>query len=460
MTGMPQSILPISMPSIAVDVVEKNGTAKTGWSRCVIGHQIKFSTERLENYCFANWQPLIYDALLLAAVVEYCDRSCRRSSVRWGRNIQCRLPVHDVQHWRTPTLIKSLTRALQLLTGDRWTIDFKPRSQPAEAPSQCTMALAHPVSHIVPYSDGLDSRAVSSLLSGTDPQGVIRVRLGTRKNRDPEARQLPFAAVPYAVRSGLHNQESSGRSRGFKFALIGAIAAYLSGCQTVIMPESFQGSLGPVLVPVGQAYEDYRNHPWFSHHMAAFVSALLGQSIQFAYPRLWHTKAQTLRAFTEQKSNVQWQDTRSCWQQSRQVSVDGKRRQCGICAACQLRRMSLFAAGLDDDPSSYVWEDLSASEFKRAVADGFDETRITDSQRQYAIAGVLHMDHLASLKQSPLNAETLDHQVFQLEQVMDLDEQDIRSRLDDVLAQHREEWLSFIGSLKPQSFIKKWIGQL
>ena len=61
-----------------------------------------------------------------------------------------------------------------------------------------------------------------------------------------------------------------------------------------------------------------------------------------------------------------WTDTRSCWQQSRQSSVGHHRRQCGVCAACMLRRMSMFTAGIEEPAETYVWERLSAARFERA----------------------------------------------------------------------------------------------
>ena len=91
--------------------------------------------------------------------------------------------------------------------------------------------------------------------------------------------------------------ESSGRSRGFKFALLSGVAAYLSGTKQVIVPESGQGALGPSLIPVGQEYEDYRNHPLFTHRMTVFLSALLDHKVRYTHPRLWHTKAETLAEF-------------------------------------------------------------------------------------------------------------------------------------------------------------------
>jgi hypothetical protein len=92
--------------------------------------------------------------------------------------------------------------------------------------------------------------------------------------------RYPFTSVPYQVTPGVgESTESSARSRGFKFALISGLAAYLAKANQVIVSESGQGSLGPVLVTVGQAYEDYRTHPLFTERMEKFLGALLNHQV-------------------------------------------------------------------------------------------------------------------------------------------------------------------------------------
>ena len=129
---------------------------------------------------------------------------------------------------------------------------------------------------------------------------LIRVRLGS-KTSDAQAlsrQRQPFTSVPYRVQSGSADfVESSARSRGFKFALISGLAAYLTKAEQVIVPESGQGALGPALITVGQGYEDYRSHPLFTDRMEKFLDALLGHQVRFDFTQLWQTKAETLNKF-------------------------------------------------------------------------------------------------------------------------------------------------------------------
>src|SRR5260370_28199856 len=149
--------------------------------------------------------------------------------------------------------------------------------------------------------------------------------------------------------------------------------------------------------------------------------------------------------------------TRSCWQDNRHASVNGKRRQCGICAACMLRRLSVHAAGLQEDKNPYVWEDLAASSFEAAAP--ISLTRIEKMQREYALAGTLHLDHLAWLKQSPLGEQVLKTNASRLEKPLKLSNSEVRSNLDSLLTQHKKEWKLFVESLGPTSFIRNWAEQ-
>ena len=447
------------LPIHRVDVVEPGGAARRGHIRCEIGENLQFDTAGLEAYCFANWDARVFDAFVLAAAIQFCDQTKIRPSARWGREIVLRVRVHDPAHWRSAAVSGALHRALEFLTGDRWHIEFVARTRSEIPPRQQNLRLPDGERVVIPFSDGLDSRAVGGLAEREHGQKLIRVRLGTRSlNGNRTKGNMPFASVPYRVRTGrLRSVETSARSRGFKFMLLSGIAAYLSQAWKVIVPESGQGALGPVLVPVGQAYEDYRNHPLFTDRMEAFLSALFGHDIRYIYPRLWHTKAETLAAFAaECPDGTNWALTRSCWQRQRRVSLSGKWRQCGICAACMLRRMSMYAVGGVEDRATYIWEDLSTVRYEDGAATGFKKTKPQGAFYEYAIAGTLHLDHLAWLQHSPANQVLLDQQVFQLSCSLGATEQETQRKLERLLTQHEREWKDFVGSLGPRSFVAQW----
>ena len=453
---MKMSALVHRHPSIHVCVAEPGAPAARGAVRCEIDRELKFSTESLESYFFAEWKEEAYDALLLAAAVEFADKSRRRSSTNWRRSIDLRVPVHDVERWQQAAVTEALGDALEYLTGDSWTITFYGRRRRASKPRQSLLKLPTSVEAVLPFSNGLDSRAVGGLMERRLGTSLVRVRLasGLQDIEGLQGRRFPFTSIPYRV-SG-DSAESSARSRGFKFAVVSGIAAYLAGANRVLVPESGQGALGPSLVPVGQTYEDYRSHPTFTRRMERFFRGLFGKEIAFSFPQPWRTKGETLRQFIEECGDRLWTTTRSCWQQSRQVGVRGRRRQCGVCAACMLRRMSVHAAGGTEPGDQYVWERLDVSTFEDGVAPGFPADRVTPAMREYAIAGVLHLDHLAGLCRHPLNMTELDVYSNQLGQSLGLDRSSVRADLDRLLEQHAKEWGVFVSSLGSKSFVRTW----
>src|SRR5260370_33778898 len=144
--------------------------------------------------------------------------------------------------------------------------------------------------------------------------------------------------------------------------------------------------------------------------------------------------------------------TRSCWQDNRHVSVEGKRRQCGICAACMLRRLSVHAAGLQEDKNTYVWADLAASSFEAAAPSTL--ARIEKVQKEYALAGTLQLDHLAWLKQSPLGEYVLKTNDSRLKKPLKISNPEARPNHDSLLSKHQKESTPIWRSLAPSPCIQ------
>ena len=74
----------------------------------------------------------------------------------------------------------------------------------------------------------------------------------------------------------------------------------------------------------------------------------------------------------------------------------------------------MHAAGLKEPEPTYVWEDLAATTFRTGAATGFDERKVTRKMREYTIAGVLHLDHLAGLLTSSSESADFKLECFQL----------------------------------------------
>ena len=423
---------------------------------CLIGQHIRFEPDVLQSYFTRSWEPIIYDSLVLAAVVEFCDRTKTRPSMDWARRFKVSLPVHEPDRWNDLTLQATLNRALECLTGDRWEFTFRPIHRVINARLQEWLQFDADVEVVIPFSDGLDSLAISAILDDEIGDRVIKVRVGARQQRRRRNGDAPFAAIPFKVTPQIRgNQESSCRSRGFKFAMLSGIAAYLVRAQIVSVPESGQGALGPVLVNVGHGHPDRRTHPQFTHLMSAFLQELLNYRIDFEHRALWGTKAETLIQYRELRpKDGMWRSTRSCWQDARHASVDGQHRQCGICAACLIRRLSLHAAGFKEPPGSYVWDDLDAAEFWNGADPGYAQHH--SAQREYALAGVLHLDHFASLPTAPQYRSVIERQGLTLSYALGINPEVASDKVNRLVYRHAQEWSAFLDDLSENSFIRRW----
>ena len=453
------TIQAVNSCSYRVDVVEINQSSLPDWIKCEIGINIEFDIKGLEDYCFTDKYSLVYDVFVVAAAVQFCDHSKRRPASGWSRQFELRVPVHEPEIWNSNNVKRTLHDALDYLTGDQWKIKFKPRMSRVDPSLQQPLPLDKDYQAVVSYSEGLDSLMVSKLEGLKFGDALIRVRLGEGSNsRSTDSNDNPFTLVPFSVSYGeTGSVEPSSRTRGFKFALVSGVAAFLSGARKVIVPESGQGALGPALIPVGQYYEDYRNHPFFTKYMESFLSAIFGVKISYFYPRLWFTKGETLKEFVRNENFDQstWQKTRSCWQDQRHVSVSGKRRQCGVCAACILRRMSIHYAGLSERKEEYVWENLSAENFEDGKAR--EAIKTTQAMKGHAVAGILYNNNLANFLNLELNRSRFDLHVTQLSQVLERSENEVRSKFERLLRKHENEWKSFLDSMGPNSFVSKWV---
>lgn len=439
-----------------VDAIEIGEAPRKGARVAILGQSITLSIEGLKDFFFTNWRPDLIDLLVIAAAVEYCDLSVRRPAWGWARSFDLLVAVHEEPIWSSPPVRGALEEALAFLTGDRWTLSFSKRRDPVVRIAPRRLELDTPDKVIMPYSDGLDSRAVAAIMEDQEKGGLVRVRLGSkgvdsakvpRKNRR-------FATVPFDVKLGKRQRvESSARSRGFKFAVITGIAAQLALVDRIVVTESGQGALGPILTSSGQSYPDYRVHPAFTRRIERLFQALTDKAPTYEYPRIWNTKGETLALASALANPPTWHDTRSCWQDSRRVSFDGQRRQCGVCAACMLRRMSIHSAGIDEPNSRYIWEDLGAADMEHGVVAGF--SGMSPAFRDYGLAGILHLDHLAALCGSDLHKRTVRRVARETAEALGLEMAEGERALTGLLDRHRVEWLDFLAGLGNHSFVAR-----
>lgn len=432
-------------------ISDGNGNTPKGFDTAEIGKEISFDPDILNTYHWNGWEPIHHDLLTLAAAIECADRQRGRRLSYWSRDLHIVLPVSELKIWQTAEIQARLCDVLRQLTGDNWNFNFV-QSQIADTRSRQN-ALPFPkdrLAYTIAYSDGLDSRCVSGLYPTEE---IVRVRVAGKKDRVGQG-EKPFDLIPFHVKPQ-RSPENSVRSRGFKFATITAIASHLAGVSRIIVPESGQGALGPVLLPLHNIYPDYRNHPVFFRKMELFIEVLLGHNVRYEQPRLWSTKGQTVSAYLEDggaKSDLL--SSRSCWQQRWNARYNGKLRQCGLCAACLLRRLSLHAAGITEPEDTYTISDLSKAMYESAMPRS-NNLRPSKTMVEYGIVGTRHLQHFADLAALP--DDKLKVRAFEIAKSTEHTEEEALGNLRSLAAQHAAEWQAFINDLGNRSFINSWI---
>jgi hypothetical protein len=426
-------------------------TLSKGGITAEVGRHIRFDGAVLDTFDVKGCQPLHYDMLVLCAAIEFADRRWKRP-LRWHRTLGVTIPILALKTWQKPEVLKSLQDVLNHLTGDTWQFTFVQAKNVSPIGSrQIPLDFGKTKTFVVAYSEGLDSRAASALSGGKDEALRIRVA-GSRHRRKHDDNY--FTRIPFKV-TGHHSNESSFRSRGFQFSMVTAIAAQLSSISRIVVPESGQGALGPVLLPLHNIYADYRNHPMFFRKMERLIRVLQCYELRFDQPRLWSTKGQTLKAFLgiTGMSEKHLADTHSCWQTRRIVNV-GSRKQCGLCAACLQRRLSLHAAGIVEALDTYVVSDLTAFDVSDALS-VIPQQADRDIMIEYGSVGARHLQHLADLAEQP--DDTLRAHASQIAATTTGNYEETLKNLRTMLVTHAEEWRAFLAAQGEGSFLKSWM---
>lgn len=417
-----------------------------------IGQEIRLAPQVLNALAEGKYHPIHYDLLVFCAAIEYADRRWRRRDT-WSRVLRITIPVTELAIWQRPEVSESLAGVMRHLTCDTWHFDFVQAQTHKSFKGQTKIVFPEKKTFAIAYSEGLDSRAVWALSGPASEALCIRVakRYNTAKTGDSLFTQIPFSVT---MSESKQSRESSFRTRAFQFAAVTAIAAQIADLNRIVLPESGQGALGPALLPLHRIYADYRNYPTFFRKMEHFIHGLLKHEVHYEQTRLWSTKGQTMREFLKlpDQNKEHLINTRSCWQ-SRHIVNLGKRRQCGLCAACLLRRFSLYAADVKEPDDTYVIYDLSLSNTRDAMST-IPEKEIP-SMLDHAIAGVRHFQQFSDMSNLPDTA--LKVHSLELSEAINTSEAETLKNLRTLLVAHAEEWRAFISAQGRNSFLLNWM---
>jgi len=356
------------------------------------------------------------DLLVLAAHVHAADTRISRteqSQDSWTREIRLVVPVSDPARWDAAAL--TLRRSLDFLTGDRWTIGFRPR--PARF---ATIAQAAPPSLIAPpfdsvslFSGGLDSLigAIDLLEDGSNP--LLVSHFGEGATSDAQGKLFAGLKKHYIkssferLRVGMTfvdglvegvGSENSTRGRSFLFFALGVFAGTGLGRRFVLrVPENGLIALNVPLDPLRLGSNSTRTtHPYYMARWNDLLVAL-GIDGEIRNPYWDKTKGEMAAACRDPDLLKKLAtDSLSCSSPAKARWLGHGIEQCGYCLPCLIRRAALAAAwGTGNDLTTYTVPDLHAHPLDTRQATGVQVRSF-----QYAIE---------RLKGNPLLANLLIH---------------------------------------------------
>lgn len=325
---------------------DKKGTAS-------LGRSLYNELMRLQ----ARLDPTAFDFLSLSLAVTAADTFVSRDDAAdgWARNIELTVALADPKRWKS--VLPLLTRALNFLSGDLWTLNvisggeepptFRARAWHPIDPNGCDSACL--------FSGGLDS-AIGVLdlrKQGRNPILVSHAYTHDASRQEEILPQLGKSVVRFAAQASPRGWLERGndvqmRTRSFNFLAMGVLMASClirSGVKrrTLFVPENGLIALNPPLTPrrIG-ALSTRTTHPYYIYMIQQVLNAI-GIPIDLENPYAHLTKGQMMA---------------NCLQPARLAAIANrtvscgkwKRRgeQCGRCVPCLIRRAAFHGAGMVD----------------------------------------------------------------------------------------------------------------
>jgi len=366
------------MADIVIDMIDNFGLLDRGMNQL------------LEKLFKLNIRPseVAVDLLVVATSVYASDTGVSRQQFaddKWTRMIDLSIPVSDPNLWDGVAL--DLSTMLRFLTGDHWSLTFRPRPEKylelAKQPEKLDFT---DFTHVSLFSGGLDSLigAINLLSDGQRPllishywdgdaSSAQRRLLETLKKRngnsfDTIRAYIGFKKSDFAEAGSDNNQ----RARSFLFYSLAIVAAdALGSTNNVLIPENGLIALNVPLEVLRLGSLSTRTaHPHFIHSVSGLVKAL-GLEATLENPYEFKTKGEMVSECLDAVLLAELAPHSMSCSHPAQVRFEGASPQhCGRCVPCLIRRSSLEAGLKIPDTTPYYLQDLNGKTFDSKSADG------------------------------------------------------------------------------------------
>jgi 7-cyano-7-deazaguanine synthase in queuosine biosynthesis len=340
------------------------------------------------------------DLLEMAAYVFAADRSTSRGAKdavefhAWSRKMHFIIKVRDHAFWKQDKVKKALSGALEFMTGDaQYTFEFQPGHSTPQQTSlfdreEFSLKVDNPTS-VVLFSGGLDSLsgAVEQLEHTQNDLFLISHWSGLPSTKKVQKylvealkQNYPGRVRHYAFECGLRGgrpPDETQRTRAFLFGSIAFAVAYqanLTGC--------FAYENGVTSLNFARR-EDARNgrssrttHPKTHALMEKFMRLFSDQNFEIENPFWNQSKTDVISKLGNSRSKDLISSAVSC---SSTFDAPGSASHCGCCFQCIDRRLSAYAAGMQDydDVGIYGYDVVT-----KTMPDHQTKTAVLDYVRQ------------------------------------------------------------------------------
>jgi hypothetical protein len=303
------------------------------------------------------------DLVALAVLTFLADRTVRRPSKGWEREIELDLPVYDVEGWQA--LAGDIAKTLEILTADTWILNFRKRT-PAKAQK---VAERPSIDRVLLFSGGADSLcgAVRSLAAGerlllvshwdwaghSAYQRRLARWLARRFPNQVKLRQHQLARRSTQIGGGAFGDEPTRRSRSLLFIALGLAHASIEPRAPLWVAENGYAALNPPLAGERRgALSTRTTHPIVLDQLRRFITAVGGHgelSNPFSSATKGEMYSEVVGVLGKDDAEKLLSMSHSCahvrWATGTGLPPD---TQCGVCFGCLVRRSAFLAAGLHD----------------------------------------------------------------------------------------------------------------